>query len=713
MVEARNTTTIINICRGVRDDIVNLVEQYESVFGVGPVWVSRVPARLCLAADHTDYWQGFRPELLTMASDSQEMWGVIGARDDGLISCYSSENGFLQWEEKLGDNVPKGDDWLGWLESIETPPPHWSNYVMGSVKHTQMNMDVKFGFNIYISSSIPPASGASSSSALATTAMFATRLSNGLSTNFDDLVVATAEGEWYCGTRGGMMDHATMLNAETGKILRLCFEPFSVKLIQLPHTFSNHKFMTIFTHPSDKGGDTMLAFNELAVVAREIVPRFLENKWEQKWLDLVETLPEHITPIEIKKRWPQDYEKLCSLYPLVFKNEKFVIRVADRFRFAMREFERSKEMQSLLALNDCNPKDVANIMNESWKDAGDLYGIRTEKMDVIAEEAIQISGILGIKVLGAGFGGNLLALVEEKANVSELKKYGVQTCNPGSKASLFDVSELMPKLEKYPPIAAVLLCGGVGTRMLKQGLNTHKPLLQINNIPCTKFVISELLNGDLDFSQIIIVVPEDRVEEYETELIGLPVNIITQSKALGTGNAVLCAIDELLSSIKQVYVSFGTQPLVRNLTIKSSLAHHLETGVGFTIPTTIRSDPYAPLLRNAEGVVVGSVETHLNREEMPQFGETNVGGYWVSTSALNDVLITIHSNLYDEEKGVYNTKSGELGFPNEMTRACLDLGLGVEGLPIADPEEVVGLKTPENIRDIEQFLGRRSRLSGD
>jgi bifunctional N-acetylglucosamine-1-phosphate-uridyltransferase/glucosamine-1-phosphate-acetyltransferase GlmU-like protein len=266
---------------------------------------------------------------------------------------------------------------------------------------------------------------------------------------------------------------------------------------------------------------------------------------------------------------------------------------------------------------------------------------------------------------------------------------------------------MMPTLDNpTPPLAAVLLCGGKGSRMLEQGITTHKPLLNLNGIPSTKLIIQQLLNSQLNFSQILVVVPPGREPDYEGALIGLGVKIITQHEALGTGNAVHCIIDELLSPIEQVYVSFGTQPLIRTTTIEAALAHHLASGAGFTLPTTFRKDPYAPLIRDEMGEVVGSIETHLDNAEMPTFGETNVGGYWSSKYALEIVLGKLHSNLYDDGNKRYNTNSGELGFPNEMTRGCLEIGLGVEGIAIADPEEVVGLKTPEHIGEIEQWLNK-------
>ena len=86
-----------------------------------------------------------------------------------------------------------------------------------------------------------------------------------------------------------------------------------------------------------------------------------------------------------------------------------------------------------------------------------------------------------------------------------------------------------------PVLAAILLCGGKGSRMLQGGVTTHKPLLEVGGMPATRFVVEGLLGGKLNFSQILIVVPPGREEEYSVALDGLGCRIVTQEKALGTG----------------------------------------------------------------------------------------------------------------------------------------------------------------------------------
>ena len=254
-------------------------------------------------------------------------------------------------------------------------------------------------------------------------------------------------------------------------------------------------------------------------------------------------------------------------------------------------------------------------------------------------------------------------------------------------------------------LAAVLLCGGKGSRMLDGGITTHKPLLDIGGKPATRVVVERLLDGNLEFVQILIVVPPGRESEYEDALEGLNCQIITQNHALGTGDAVYNSLEYLLAPVKQVYVSFGTQPLVRNETVEGVLDIHMKNGLGFTLATVVMDDPYAPLIRDSNGDVVGSVETHLENAIMPGHGETNIGAYWASRKVLEEVLTQLHDSLYSEEEMRYKTESGELGYPNEMVRGCLTAGHGVDGVPIADEVEMMGIKTPETLKKIREILG--------
>ena len=252
-------------------------------------------------------------------------------------------------------------------------------------------------------------------------------------------------------------------------------------------------------------------------------------------------------------------------------------------------------------------------------------------------------------------------------------------------------------------IAAILLCGGKGTRMIERGVHTHKPLLEVGGMPATKFVAMKLRDG-FSFSQTLIVVPNGREEEYRFAMKGMDCQIITQFLPLGTGNAVYESLKFLDEDIEDVYVSFGTQPLIRNETVQGCLNVHREINSDFTLATVVMDSPYAPLIRDNFGNVTESLETHLDGANMPSRGETNVGSYWASRNALQDILVKLHQKLYSEKKERYNTISGELGYPNEMVKGCLQMGLKVEGVCIANEQEMLGIKTPESLTAIRKIV---------
>ena len=267
-----------------------------------------------------------------------------------------------------------------------------------------------------------------------------------------------------------------------------------------------------------------------------------------------------------------------------------------------------------------------------------------------------------------------------------------------------------PEFPKPPTgvrCCAVLLCGGKGSRLAKQGVSTHKPLMPISGKPSLFHVVEQLQSIELDFTSIIIVVPPERLNEYNLALEGQECVVVAQPVALGTGDAVWHALQHLPEEVEHVYVSFGTQPLVTDNSILASLAFHIKEKLVFTLPTTITPNPYAPLLRGADGKVSNSVETHLEEADKSEFGEANVGGYWASMKALNEILIPLREMKWNADSKKYMTPSGELGYPNEMVRACLEGDLGVDGIPCSEPQEMIGLKRLEDISKIELEFARR------
>ncbi len=362
---------------------------FETSFGKTPKYEVDVGARICILGEHSDYVPWLKSNIITFSSADQTMRAQISPRSDGIIKITSTLEGCEPCEFTIQDVQITGN-WLDALNSRDLPGTHWSNYVKGAVAYLENKRQIKNGFDLLIDSNIPAAAGASSSSALTLCGLAAAHLANDVPWTPEDLAVMGGEAEWYIGTRGGMMDHATMMFAEEGGMLKLEFTPFEVKLIE---DGLGCRWFSVFTHPADKGGPVRDAFNELAFVQREIIPSYLEGSTDGIELEqLMERLPEAI------------------------EHEKFgLVRVRDRFQFVMNEYNRVQSLLSLTKENDWGS--ISALFDGSWNDTRDLLGTHTPEMERVAADLLEKTGVLGVKVLGAGFGGNLLVCTKQDVDL--------------------------------------------------------------------------------------------------------------------------------------------------------------------------------------------------------------------------------------------------------------------------------------------------------
>ena len=71
------------------------------------------------------------------------------------------------------------------------------------------------------------------------------------------------------------------------------------------------------------------------------------------------------------------------------------------------------------AENDATKCGIGELLNEAHMSLRDLYEVSTNEVERLRENIIASPGIYGARLMGGGFGGNVLALVDVDA-VSEL-----------------------------------------------------------------------------------------------------------------------------------------------------------------------------------------------------------------------------------------------------------------------------------------------------
>jgi galactokinase len=81
----------------------------------------------------------------------------------------------------------------------------------------------------------------------------------------------------------------------------------------------------------------------------------------------------------------------------------------------------------------------------------DDYEVSCRELDVLVEEASKVDGVLGARLMGAGFGGCTINLVEEKAVENFSDKVSAAYLNRTGRESKIYVTRLLSGTEQLVP----------------------------------------------------------------------------------------------------------------------------------------------------------------------------------------------------------------------------------------------------------------------
>jgi N-acetylgalactosamine kinase len=385
-------------------------------YGDGPLSVWRAPARINILGEHVDYVTYLPTAALPFGSREHGMLMLFRANEDGRVRGASTAADYEPFGFDLDDGAAASGGWLESLYSRPTPAPHWSNYVRGGAcfARAKYGAAVARGFDFVVDASVAAGGGASSSSALTVLAGAAIRRANGINFASDELAEDSAQAEWYAGTRGGAMDHTAICLAQPHSAVHIEFDARRATLVPLPD--AGYRWLTFFTHKADKGREVMLEYNERAVVARLLIPAFVESRRLEINESLPDVLPESVTLAEIARDFPNVFRECERAFPtLVTERRARPLKLRDRARHHVGEVRRVAQAARLLA--DAGGVDAGEAMRslgallrESHASLRDLYEVSTLEVNRLMEIIDADLQVLGARLMGGGFGGNVLAL---------------------------------------------------------------------------------------------------------------------------------------------------------------------------------------------------------------------------------------------------------------------------------------------------------------
>ncbi len=329
------------------------------------------------------------------------------------------------------------------------------------------------GMNMMVYGDIPIAAGLSSSSALVMVTAEAVIRINSLQIKPADLVEHWGFAEWYVGTRGGCSDHAAIIYGKPGTILHITAFPMTVEGAALPAGYS---FVLANSGIEAKKqacardifNSRVAAYIFGLMMLRKNFPEYADKlerlrdvNPERLCVDeiqiyrMIKSLPPSVSRAEILKLLPESEQKIHRVFRSHNEpNQGYHIRqiclygIAECIRAAMvpqclrtGDMKTFGELMSIshdgdrvtkvvdgkriptdnsypdaridALISDLKSGDKRMSRARLWRQGGG-YNVSLPEIDMLVDIALASPRVLGAGLVGAGMGGSIVAVVEDK-----------------------------------------------------------------------------------------------------------------------------------------------------------------------------------------------------------------------------------------------------------------------------------------------------------
>ena len=384
--------------------------------GASPDAVVLAPGRVDLLGSHTDY------NALPVLACAVELHVAIAfrGRSDNRITLRSADPAYPPCAFAIDSEIPP------------EPPGDWSNYVRAAAQDFAQNFPgVVRGIDMGVAASLPAGAGLSSSSALVVATSLALHDAHRETVDPETLATRLAAAEHYVGTRGGGLDHATILCGRRDNVLELDFGPLRTAVHPFPSDASLLLCHSLVTAPKSAA---MRAHYNRRVVECRIGAACLasgaggspvrEGAWMRlgalvdssnapALIDLARVAEKSLPARSVGTDW---VARRCAGLPdpldlgggLFAEAPDDGFQVLRRVRHVLGEAIRVRRGAAALEANDTET--LARLMNESHASARENFQTSCSEIEELTGLLLE-EGALAARMCGAGFGGMVAALV--------------------------------------------------------------------------------------------------------------------------------------------------------------------------------------------------------------------------------------------------------------------------------------------------------------
>lgn len=345
---------------------IKVQEEFEKRFGEGArVYAS--PGRVNLIGEHTDYNLGF---VLPGAID-KSVYAAIKPNDGKVCRLYS-----IDFRESIEVDMAGGN-----------PDQQWARYIYGVVNEMEKRGAKIGAFDCVFGGDVPLGAGLSSSAALESVFSFGLNdiFSLGFS-RFDLAKIGQMAEHNYIGVRCGIMDQFASLFGESGKLIRLDCRSLEYKLE--PFEYKDRGLRVVLIDSMVKHSLASTEYNVrraqceagVAVIARHV--------------------PGVVSMRDVTMDMLDKYKG--EMEEIVYRRCNYVINENQRLSDACTAIEQGDFVT------------FGQKMYGSHEGLSKWYDVSCRELDFLVDIARMDSSVLGARMMGGGFGGCTINLVQEE-----------------------------------------------------------------------------------------------------------------------------------------------------------------------------------------------------------------------------------------------------------------------------------------------------------
>ncbi len=349
-------------------------EHFEKLFHTQPQYIFLSPGRINIIGEHVDYNDGF---VMPAAINKYVCFAISKNQNSECALIAKDLNEAYKFD--INDDLKPVDKM-------------WVNYILGVLSQIKDKHGLAQGFNIVFSSTIPMGAGLSSSAALECGIGYAmnTLFNLGL-TKVEIAVIGQKSEHTFVGVNCGIMDQFASVFGKKNKVIKLDCNTLEHEYFAADFK----KYSLLLLDSNVKHTHLTSGYN----VRRQEVEQGLK------------IIKEHFPEVKTFRN--------CTETMVLDLKEKLGETIFKRCHFVVKEIQRVQDAAN--ALSQSNFKKLGKLMSETHQGLSKEYEVSCDEIDFLVNAVQHEKTVLGSRMMGGGFGGCSINLVEKGSEEALIK----------------------------------------------------------------------------------------------------------------------------------------------------------------------------------------------------------------------------------------------------------------------------------------------------